>query len=55
MYCTCRLSFWVLFWVVEKVYSVSVSVRGYRFLNADEIVVKNKDIELVSYVCIIVL
>ena len=47
-----RLSVWLFLWVVEKVYGVSVSVRGYKLLVADEVIVKSKDYELVGlHVC----
>ena len=43
---------WLVLWFVEKVYGVSVSVRGYKLLAADEVVVKNQDYELVGlHVC----
>ena len=44
----CRLSVWLVLWAVEKAYGVSVSVRGYKVLAADEVLVKNKDFELVG-------
>ena len=43
-----RLLLWLVFWRVEKQYGVSVSVSGYRFLVADEVLIKTRDVELVS-------
>ena len=36
-----------MFWGVEKLYGVSVSVHGYRILAADEVFIKTKNVELV--------
>lgn len=44
----CRLFIWLAFWALEKFYSVSVSVRGFRILTVDEVIIKSRNVELVG-------
>ena len=44
-----RVCVWAVFWLVEWWWDVKISVAGWRFGGVDSIVVKSKNIEVVSW------